>query len=509
MIQRAEVRGGRAVGILAAIIIAGALVRLPSLLHDGLWRDEAYVYVAVTAPSFRDFMQRLIASEYHPPLYFVICYFWVRLVGVTELSLKALPFVFSVLTVPAVYWLGKSAVSRSAGLLAAALYAMSPLAIVYSSGGYLYSLATLLFTILAHLVMSARREPSKPGRLGAIALVTALVVYTHYFALFFVPMLAFWAATSRKGARHAAILTSSIVLGALTFLFWLPTFLIQRRAEPFVAPLSAHSKALFAISTLLQFMPARPPALALLFLLGIAGGVIVLCGERRLNTDASVMGLFFFAALLCACATNVISLRYLLPFIGLLYVFVASIILGCVQVFKLDNGSAKARWRLAAAIVLCAAFAVENVLYVLRTSAVPRSGIRTFVGVKRLDRGTLYVIAPDYMAATFAFYARRSHVSYTGFVRSRHPEITRWANYLADWQAPNAVASGAEAIQRHARPYEYMDMIMDEAARSVTPIPYVKVWQLLSLMEGRFRLVDSKRYAGRDEAIVVYRFRVR
>ena len=73
----------------------------------------------------------------------------------------------------------------------------------------------------------------------------------------------------------------------------------------------------------------------------------------------------------------------------------------------------------------------------------------------------------------------------------------------------NAVASGAEAIQRHARPYEYMDMIMDEAARSVTPIPYVKVWQLLSLMEGRFRLVDSKRYAGRDEAIVVYRFRVR
>ena len=69
------------------------------------------------------------------------------------------------------------------------------------------------------------------------------------------------------------------------------------------------------------------------------------------------------------------------------------------------------------------------------------------------------------MAVTFAFYAWRSDVPHTGFVRSRHPEITRWANYLADWQAPNAVASGAEAIQRHARPYEYMDMIMDEAAR--------------------------------------------
>jgi 4-amino-4-deoxy-L-arabinose transferase-like glycosyltransferase len=509
MIQRAEVRGGRAAGILAAIIIAAALVRLPSLLHDGLWRDEAYVYVAVTAPSFRGFMQRVIASEYHPPLYFVICYFWVKLVGATELSLKLLPFFFSLLTVPAVYWLGKTAASRSTGLLAAALYAMSPLAIAYSSGGYVYSLASLLLTVLAYLVMSARREPSKPGRLGAVALVTALVVYTHYFALFFVPMLAFWAVLSRKGARHAAILTSSIAFGALTFLLWLPTFLIQRRAEPFVAPSSAHSKVLFAISTLLQFMPARPPALALLFLLSIAAGVIVLCRAHRLNADASVMGLLFFAVLFCACATNVISLRYLLPFIGLLYAFLASIIVGCVQAFKLDCGTAWALWRIASALVLCTAFSVENVLYVLRASAVPRSGIRSFVAAERLDRGTLYVIAPDYMAATFAFYARNSHVFYTGFVRGHHPEITRWANYLADWQARNAVALGAEAIQRSVRRYEYMDMIMDEAATGVTPIPYVKIWQLLSVMEGRFRLVESTRYAGRDEAIVVYRFRVR
>jgi uncharacterized membrane protein len=95
MIQRPEIRGGRAAVVLAAIIVAAALVRLPLLLHDGLWRDEAYVYVAVTAPTFRDFMQRVIASEYHPPLYFVICYFWVRLVGATELSLKALPFSFA------------------------------------------------------------------------------------------------------------------------------------------------------------------------------------------------------------------------------------------------------------------------------------------------------------------------------------------------------------------------------------------------------------------------------
>jgi hypothetical protein len=63
------------------------------------------------------------------------------------------------------------------------------------------------------------------------------------------------------------------------------------------------------------------------------------------------------------------------------------------------------------------------------------------------------------MAATFAFYVRNSHVSYTGFVRSHHPEIASWPNYRADWQRRNAVASGAENIRRSVRRYEFMDMI--------------------------------------------------
>ena len=140
------------------------------------------------APTFREFFHRVIATEYHPPLYFLISDAWVRLAGTSELSLKTIPFVCSVLTILAVYRLGALAGSSAVGLLAAAMYAVSPLAIL-ESGDYLYPLMGLLCTVLAALVMKGRREPLRPARLAAIAGVSILATYTHYAALFYVP---FW-----------------------------------------------------------------------------------------------------------------------------------------------------------------------------------------------------------------------------------------------------------------------------------------------------------------------------
>ncbi|HZV77278.1 MAG TPA: hypothetical protein VFF63_05955, partial [Candidatus Babeliales bacterium] len=72
-------------------------------MHEGLWRDEAYVYVDLIAPTFKEFFHRVVETEYHPPLYFLLVYVWVKLAGISEISLKTLPFICSILTVLAVY----------------------------------------------------------------------------------------------------------------------------------------------------------------------------------------------------------------------------------------------------------------------------------------------------------------------------------------------------------------------------------------------------------------------
>lgn len=492
--------------ILVAIAIVAVLMRLPSLLHDGLWRDDALVYVEVTAHTFREFLHRVTESESHPPLFFIIAYLWVKVAGTGELSFKVVPFLFSVLTVPAVYRLGRVASSASAGLLAAAMYAVGPMAIRYSTD-YLYPLMGLLCTILAYLVTSARREQIGPKGFAAIALVTFLVVYTQYFALIYIPILILWACTSDRGIKHAATLSAALTLGSLPFVFWLPVFLHQRQVGlPWVSPASALEKVWFFLSSALAFMPARPPALALAFFLFVIGSVAILARYRMLNVDAIALGLAFAAMLSFAVATNLMQAHYVVPFYSLLCVFLAWAAASYLHRVGSENPLEWRRWGVGTVVLLSAACSIGDATYAMGLSAAPLSGIRSFVAAQPLDSATLYLIAPNYMAATFAFYARDVDVHYRGFAQADHPEIWRLDSEVAAWSKPSAVSDELRVIAREAGHHKYLDFVVDDRATNMHSIPFGKVWLLLNQIAARYPLLAHARYAGRYEPISVYRF---
>lgn len=493
--------------ILVAIVIVAALIRLPSLLHDGLFRDEAYVYVDVIAPTFREFLRRVTETEWHPPFFFVITWLWVKLAGMTELSFKFLPFVFSVLTVPAVYRLGRLASSTSTGLLAAAMYAVGPAATTYSTD-YLYPLMGLLCTILAFLVVSARRE-MKPARFAAVALVTLLVVYTHYFSLIYVPLLMLWALSSRGGIKHAASLWAALALGSLPFIFWIPVFLHQRQVGlPQVPPAPAAEKAWFFLSSVLQLMPVRPMILALVFLLFVIAALAILARKCDLNADAVALGLIFAGILAFAAADNLRILHYIVPFYGLLCVSLAWAITSCIRHVSSEDPVGWRRWGVGIAALFGAAFLIGDFTYAAGLNA-PLSGIRSFVATRPLDPETLYVIAPNYMAATFAFYARNSGVRYSGFVQTDHPEIYRLQDEASAWGKPTVISDEIQMIARESDRYRYLDFVVDDDATNMASIPFGKVWLLLHRLEARYPLLARSRYGGRDEPISVYRFLLR
>jgi uncharacterized membrane protein len=506
--------------ILAGIVTASILIRIPGLLHDGLWRDEAYVYVDVMAPTFRAFLHRVIETEYHPPLYFLISYVWLRLAGTTELSLKALPFLCSVLTVPAVYRLGTVAGSTAIGLLAAAMYAVSPLAIL-ESGDYLYPLMGLLCTALAGLVMAGRREPLRPARFFAIAVVTMLSTYTHYVALFYVPMLAAWALGSPRGVRHGAALAAALLLGALPFLFWVPAFLSQ--ANPyflkpswnpgnplFIPPPNALARLGFFAWTIVQSMPLWPEKLAIVLCLFFAAALVRVMTSRRVSADAIAMGLMYAIVLVLVSGAGRLNVRYVAPFEGLLCVFLAWVAVAWFERVMLEHPSQWARLGAAATATLCVFVLAEDVIFAAHTASMPRSGIRTFVMSRPLDPTTLYVIAPDYMTATFAFYARDAHVAYTAFAQTDHPEILRYGND-ASLYGPGAVRDAVTRLGREARAYEYLDLVLDDAAdlRKVRRglVYRSPARRLLDSMKARYPLVAQAKYPGRLESVTVYRFR--
>lgn len=498
---------------------AGIVIRIPGLLHDGLWRDEAYVYVDVIAPTFREFFHRVIATEYHPPLYFLISDAWVRLAGTSELSLKTIPFVCSVLTILAVYRLGALAGSSAVGLLAAAMYAVSPLAIL-ESGDYLYPLMGLLCTVLAALVMKGRREPLRPARLAAIAGVSILATYTHYAALFYVPVLAAWALRSPRGLRHGAALAAALLLGALSFVLWLPDFLSQpnpyllkpANAAPLVVPPpNATEKLAFFAWTIVRSMPLWPEKLAIVLIAFLAAALIAAVMSRRFNADAIAMGSIYAVALAVVSAAGRLNVRYVVPFEGLLCVFLAWIVAAWFERIAHKYSPVLPRWVPVAIATGCLFIFTEDTIFALHTAGMPKSGIRTFVASQPLDPATLYVVVPDYMTATFVFYVRDPRVAYTAFTQTDHPEVFRFGTDGSHY-SPRAVRSATARLESKARAYRRLDLIVDDASDAQA------MWQgvlyrsparrLLDSMEARYPLVAQTRYPGRLEAVTVYRFRV-
>ena len=105
--------------------------------------------------------------------------------GRDELGLRSLSAAAGIATVPVAYAAARELAGRRAGLIAALLVAVSPMLVWYSQEARSYALLVLLSTASLWLMARARSWPAA-GRLVGWAIVAALALWTHYFALFVV-----------------------------------------------------------------------------------------------------------------------------------------------------------------------------------------------------------------------------------------------------------------------------------------------------------------------------------
>jgi uncharacterized membrane protein len=144
--------------------------------------------------SAEEVVQHLLREDVHPPLYFVLAYWWMRLWSPTEglLSIwvaRSLPALFGVLSIPAVFGVGWLAFrSRLVAQLAAAMMAVSPFAVFLAQEARHYTLATLCVTaLLACFVVAAQHIHARKTLPIWICLLwlglTSVAIATHYFVL--------------------------------------------------------------------------------------------------------------------------------------------------------------------------------------------------------------------------------------------------------------------------------------------------------------------------------------
>ncbi len=165
---------------LGVLIVVGGVLRFATLATQSYWVDEATTVHDIHG-SLGELLHQVRVNETTPPLYFVAAWLWSKLFGAGEVGLRSLSAIAGTAVIPITYLCARELVSRRAGLVAAALAAVSPFMIWYSQEARSYALlaafcgASFLFCARAWRT-SARRD------IVWWAVFSSLAVLTHFYA---------------------------------------------------------------------------------------------------------------------------------------------------------------------------------------------------------------------------------------------------------------------------------------------------------------------------------------
>jgi mannosyltransferase len=166
---------------LAVITLAGACLCLLHLGQKSYWWDEI-VTIRLARMPLPDFLHTLWGFEGNMSLYYLLVRGWIHF-GDSEAWLRLLSAIFAIAAIPAIYGVGKIVSGRTTGLLAALLLAVNAAHVAYAQEARGYSLLVLLCTL--SLWFFLRIGDSGKGNAAGYVIVSALAVYVHFFAVFF------------------------------------------------------------------------------------------------------------------------------------------------------------------------------------------------------------------------------------------------------------------------------------------------------------------------------------
>ncbi|MBD8876251.1 glycosyltransferase family 39 protein [Roseibium polysiphoniae] len=220
---------------LAGIIAVGAALRLWDLDRTSLWYDEAVSW-SQSKGSLGELIA-LVAADNYPPLHNLLLWLTMPIIGDSETALRLPSAIAGILSIWLVYELGRLVFTRNTGLLAAAILAISPFHIWYSTEARMYALFAMAG--LAFLIALVRTLEGDRLRWPILAAVFgALFLYSHIYAAFSMAgigvLLLLWQVRSVRaqsfGYQDANTRTfASFCTSCLLFLPWLAVLAVRAK----------------------------------------------------------------------------------------------------------------------------------------------------------------------------------------------------------------------------------------------------------------------------------------
>lgn len=251
---------------LAGVIILGTILRFWNLDLKPLWLDEVltallslggryedvpldvllpistflHIFAQKSSASCQEISEAVATQSTHPPLFFCLMHQWLNwlepVAQPLSWKLRSLPALLGVFAIALIYYLNRIIFSAKAGLMAAALMAVSPFGVYLSQEARHYTLP-MVFIILALWglikIQQSLYSQQLPQPLTWLlwGIVNSIGCYIHYFCFlaFIAQLLTLtWSMYWRKQMlpRGSWLAVLIVVIGVfISYLPWLPVML--------------------------------------------------------------------------------------------------------------------------------------------------------------------------------------------------------------------------------------------------------------------------------------------
>ena len=286
-----------------ATLLAAAL-RLPFLDHQSLWFDEIYTRDVLGESSLAGLWHHIRATESTPPLYYLLAWGWTGVLGRGAAAMRAIPALALIAAVPVSYTAFRRLIGQRVALATAALVAVSPILVSYSTDARSYGLfvLTALLSVWGFSVV-LERGSRRDHALWALASVAC--IWTHYFGGFVVGgevIVLLVLRSPTRGRIQVLVSAAAVVLCSLPLL---PLLLDQTGDEraAFIAgiPLRARLTATvrqFAMGPNVPRTWLEAAGIAILAVALVAGAVMTARSGRTGTALVSLTAFVFLAPLL-------------------------------------------------------------------------------------------------------------------------------------------------------------------------------------------------------------------
>lgn len=422
------------VGICLALVL-GIVLRF--VTRSPLWLDEA-LSVNIARLPLGDITGAL-RHDGHPPLYYLLLHGWMSVFGEGDVAVRALSGVFSVAAIPLLWVAGKRLGGTQVAWFSLGVVALLPYAIRYGTETRMYSLVMLLVLAGWLLLDDALHRPNL-ARLAGFSVVVALLLWTHYWAMWLlavtgISLIVRAVLAHRAGRTEEVRATRNVILamvvGGILFLPWLGDLLYQgaHTGTPWARPLRPTEMITYTLADLGGGGQSEAIILgwfvALLMVVGLTGHGL---GGARLEIDLrttpkgrpfaiAIVGTLAIGCLVGYATGATYASRYAAVFVPFIVLLAA-----------LGLGQLSRRVALAALVILfgLGLFGGYRNVTVDRTDAA-----RSAEAIEaRADDDSLVVYCPDQLGPSTSRILgdRYDQVTYPHFAR---PELVDWTDYTA------------------------------------------------------------------------------